>query len=158
MKKLYIAYGSNLNIEQMKYRCPTAKLVSTGTIENCALDFRRISANAYATIYPKKGSFVPVAFWEIDQEAEHALDIYEGYPRFYYKRTLQISSADNSPKAAMVYIMNSKALPGIPSPNYVRTIYQGYLDVGLSVNIFSDICKSCGFSLNDMISSKKRPT
>lgn len=25
-KKLYIAYGSNLNLKQMKYRCPTAKL------------------------------------------------------------------------------------------------------------------------------------
>lgn len=37
-KKLYIAYGSNLNLKQMKYRCPTAKLVGKGTIEitNCS--------------------------------------------------------------------------------------------------------------------------
>lgn len=33
-KKLYIAYGSNLNLGQMKYRCPTAKLYGTGVIEN----------------------------------------------------------------------------------------------------------------------------
>lgn len=25
-KKLYIAYGSNLNLNQMKYRCPTANV------------------------------------------------------------------------------------------------------------------------------------
>lgn len=151
MKKLYIAYGSNLNLEQMKYRRPTAKLVSTGTIENCAMDFRQMSSNAYATIHPEEGSFVPVAFWEIDQEAEQSLDMYEGYPRFYYKRTLPISSTDSSSKNAIVYVMNSKATPGIPSSHYIKTIYQGYLDVGLSVNILSDICKSCGFSLKDMI-------
>lgn len=151
MKKIYIAYGSNLNITQMKRRCPSAKLISTGTLENCAMDFRRMSSNAYATIHPEKGSFVPVAFWEIDQKAECALDVYEGYPHFYYKRTLQISSSDGSTKEAMVYIMNSKATPGIPSSHYVRTIYQGYLDVGLSVNIFSGICKACGFSLEDML-------
>ena len=27
--KLYIAYGSNLNLEQMKRRCPTAEVVGT---------------------------------------------------------------------------------------------------------------------------------
>lgn len=151
MKKLYIAYGSNLNLEQMKHRCPTAKLVGTGTIENCAMDFRRISSNAYATIHPEEGSFVPIAFWEIDQAAERALDMYEGYPRFYYKRILQISSTDGSAKDAMVYIMNNKATPGIPSPQYIKTIYQGYIDVGLNTNILSDICDSCGFSLKDMI-------
>ena len=40
-KKLYIAYGSNLNLEQMKFRCPTAKLVGKGTIENYELQFIR---------------------------------------------------------------------------------------------------------------------
>lgn len=38
--KLYIAYGSNLNLRQMKYRCPTAKLVGKGTIENYELQFK----------------------------------------------------------------------------------------------------------------------
>ena len=32
-KRLYVAYGSNLNFEQMKHRCPTAKLYDTGIIE-----------------------------------------------------------------------------------------------------------------------------
>ena len=26
-KRIYIVYGSNLNLEQMKYRCPNAKVV-----------------------------------------------------------------------------------------------------------------------------------
>ena len=30
MKRLYVAYGSNLNLEQMSYRCPTAKVLWKG--------------------------------------------------------------------------------------------------------------------------------
>lgn len=29
MKRYYLAYGSNLNVRQMKYRCPTAKIAGT---------------------------------------------------------------------------------------------------------------------------------
>lgn len=36
-KRLYVAYGSNLNIRQMKYRCPGAKLYGTGVIEDYEL-------------------------------------------------------------------------------------------------------------------------
>lgn len=39
MSKYYIAYGSNLNKDQMKYRCPDAKLVGTGSIPNYQLLF-----------------------------------------------------------------------------------------------------------------------
>ena len=28
-KRLYIAYGSNINLEQMAQRCPNSKVVST---------------------------------------------------------------------------------------------------------------------------------
>ena len=35
--KLYVAYGSNLNKEQMSHRCPDAKPVYTGYLENLSL-------------------------------------------------------------------------------------------------------------------------
>ncbi len=53
-KQLYVAYGSNLNIRQMKYRCPGAKLYSTGEIENYELQFEGHSDSAFATIAPKE--------------------------------------------------------------------------------------------------------
>lgn len=151
MRKLYIAYGSNLNLKQMKHRCPTAKFAGTGSLENCALDFRRLASNAYATIHPDAGSFVPVAFWEIDDIAERSLDVYEGYPRFYRKNYLPVTFADGRTEKAMIYIMNSQAVPGIPSPQYIQTIYQGYIDTGLNTGILSDICKKCGFSMQSML-------
>ena len=48
--KLYVAYGSNLNLEQMARRCPKAKVVGIGNLKDYQLTFRRV-----ATIEPEKG-------------------------------------------------------------------------------------------------------
>jgi hypothetical protein len=40
MKKLYVAYGSNLNIAQMALRCPTAHIYGTGLLNNWELIYR----------------------------------------------------------------------------------------------------------------------
>ena len=64
-KKLYIAYGSNLNLKQMKYRCPTAKLLGIGVVENYELQFKGMPHCSYATIAPCDGKSVPVALWEL---------------------------------------------------------------------------------------------
>ncbi len=47
-ERLYIAYGSNLNLPQMGRRCPTAKVVGTSEIKNYELLFRGV-----ATVEPK---------------------------------------------------------------------------------------------------------
>lgn len=52
--KLYVAYGSNLNKEQMSHRCPDAKPVYTGYLENWELIYRGSKTGAYATIRRKK--------------------------------------------------------------------------------------------------------
>lgn len=39
-KRWYIAYGSNLNLRQMAMRCPTARLLGTGLVENYELQFK----------------------------------------------------------------------------------------------------------------------
>lgn len=53
--KYYVAYGSNLNREQMAHRCPDAKLVGTGMLSNYEMVFRGNKSNAVATVEPKKG-------------------------------------------------------------------------------------------------------
>ena len=40
MKRYYLAYGSNLNVRQMKYRCPTAKIVGTAIIKDYELLYK----------------------------------------------------------------------------------------------------------------------
>lgn len=55
-KKLYVAYGSNLNKGQMKYRCPTAKYVGAGELQGYELQFKGRERSAFATIGRKDGA------------------------------------------------------------------------------------------------------
>lgn len=72
MAKMYVAYGSNLNLNQMARRCPNAKVVGIGSLKNYQLTFRRV-----ATIEPVDGAVTPVGVWEISPKDERNLDIYE---------------------------------------------------------------------------------
>ena len=92
MKKLYIAYGSNMDEEQMAFRCPTATLVGTAIVEGYELIFKGSRTGSYATIEPKEGSIVPVLVWEIGQMDERRLDYYEGYPNFTIRRCWRCKS------------------------------------------------------------------
>lgn len=123
-KKYYIAYGSNLNMEQMSYRCPTARVVGTGMLRDFRLMF-----SVFATIIPEPGSCVPVAIWEIDECCEERLDLYEGFPNFYRKEYCDIELNGRTVNA-MVYIKNSSRaeMPGI---EYLYCVRQGYLDMKL---------------------------
>ena len=64
-KKYYLAYGSNLNIVQMKHRCPDAKPVGTAVIRDYELLFKGSKTGAYLTIEPQKSAYVPVGVWEV---------------------------------------------------------------------------------------------
>lgn len=133
-KRLYVAYGRNLNILQMKQRCPTAKLCGTGTVENYQLQFKGRPQSAFATISPKEGSSVPVAVWELQPRDERALDLYEGYPSHYFKRDIPVQ-LDGKEVVGMAYIMDLKMDHGLPSLAYYQTVQEGYEDCGLDVSV-----------------------
>ena len=57
--KLYFAYGSNINLDQMAQRCPDAQVVGPVTLENYELLFRgNLRGAGVATIAPREGSTV----------------------------------------------------------------------------------------------------
>ena len=91
MKKYYLAYGSNLNVAQMRWRCPDARALGTATIEDYRLLFKGSKTGSYLTIEAQEGAQVPVAVWEVSEEDEKRLDRYEGFPTFYYKKELELT-------------------------------------------------------------------
>lgn len=137
MSKLYVAYGSNLNLEQMARRCPTATIYATGILNNWELEYRGAMGNSHATIRRKKGSYVPVLVWEIEDSDESSLDRYEGYPVYYYKQNVMVN-IDGNKKKAMVYIMSPSRRPGKPSKHYTETIRQGYIDNSFDLEYFEE--------------------
>ena len=133
---LYAAYGSNMNIEQMAFRCPRAKVVGTSKVEDYELLFRGWKSSAVATIEPKEGCSVPLIVWEITKPDEDALDRYEGWPNFYRKQIFTIDFK-GKPTEVMIYIMNDGYPIGIPSPTYFSTIRQGYKSAKFSLKILN---------------------
>lgn len=131
-EKLYIAYGSNMNIRQMARRCPTAKVVGKMLLQGYELRFYGSENNAVATIEPFQGGVVPVTIWSITPEDEASLDRYEGYPHLY-RKDYMIIPFNGKGTSAMVYLMNTESCSiGCPSRVYLETILEGYSSAGFS--------------------------
>ena len=135
--KVYLAYGSNLNLRQMKQRCPYAVPLGTTELLGYRLLFRGGKDSAVATVEPFEGGKVPVLLWEITPRDEEALDRYEGWPHFYRKETFTVM-LEGKPIEAMAYIMNSGRPLGKPWYNYLLTIFEGYCSAGFGTAVLDE--------------------
>ena len=137
---LYAAYGSNLNIKQMAFRCPTAKPIAKAWLHDHRLVFKGYSRNAHATVIPEKGQDVPLVIWEITARDEAALDRYEGVAGGYYTREhVQVEVAGEM-KEVLIYIMTPQDF-GTPSYHYFSTVRDGYEDFNFPVDVLNDALK-----------------
>lgn len=129
MTKFYIAYGSNMNFSQMRYRCPNAKFVETKVLKDVRVVFRR-NGGGYANLEKAKGYKTPVVIYEITDKCEKALDRYEGFPTYYVKKnvTLNIGGDKKNKVQALIYVMSRKFENEVfmPRRDYFETIRMGY--------------------------------
>ena len=126
---LYFAYGSNINLDQMAYRCPDASVVGPVTLKDYELLFRR---GGFATIAPREGGKVHGLLWSLTPECERSLDRYEGYPRFYDKRMVTVRDSEGRSLSVMAYIMDERFRePMLPTTTYYNGILEGYRQNGL---------------------------
>lgn len=148
-KFLYIAYGSNLNIRQMAYRCPFAAPVGVSEIKGYELRFRGSRSGNYLTIEPEPHGKVPVAIWAVSGEDLKRLDTYEGYPHFYRREYCKVKVKGKYQKA-IVYIMNDGRSYGPPSNAYMATCLEGYKDFGFDPEyLYKAVRKSKELKEND---------
>ena len=84
---LYVAYGSNMNLEQMKYRCPRSKRIGLGKLVGYKLVF-----NVHADVIKTENmeDEVPVVLWNIHDDDWKSLDRYEGYPNYYIREKVLV--------------------------------------------------------------------
>ena len=135
-KRYYIAYGSNLNVRQMYHRCPGARIVGIAMVKDYELLYKGSKTGAYLTIEPKEGCQVPVAVWSVTPEDEKNLDIYEGFPTFYYKKNFKLKVAMANGKAknldVFAYIMHEERKLGKPFWQYIEVCKDGYTAFGFN--------------------------
>ena len=129
----YGAYGSNLNVGQMRVRCPEARKVGSETLQDWQLVFRQV-----ADVVPSRGCKTLLGIWRITEQCEQALDQYEGYPHLYTKEFIQI---DN--KIVMIYRMSSAYPISPPLQGYLDTIVNGFEDFALDRQPLLDALQHC---------------
>ena len=135
--KYYFAYGANTNIDNMGYRCPQAINLGKLILPDYRLVFRGVAdIERY-----KSGSSVEGVLWEITEDWERALDIFEGFPHLYRKELFTAQNKSNGEVMdIMYYKMNSNDLSK-PTAGYYSTIYQGYKDNGLDIKFLNQAVK-----------------
>ncbi len=124
--KLYFAYGMNTNRDEMAYRCPGARAMGRAILPGYRLEFK-----SFATIVPDPRESVEGVLWAITDSDESALDMLEGYPEFYDKKTVLVDH-DNQSYIAMTYIMGPREQGYAPSSGYYSMVSEGYQAFGLS--------------------------
>ena len=121
---LYFAYGSNLNLFQMKRRCKDSVFLKKYELKGYRLNFR--SKYRAADIDKSKNSLVPGALFEISKSDEKKLDVYEDYPILYKKLYFTYYN-----KTVMTYIMVNKTEFRYPTERYLNVVKRGYKDCKL---------------------------
>ncbi len=129
----YVAYGSNMNVDQMKVRCPEAKAVGTTFLEGYRLLFRGNLGFAYLTVEKQEGYKVPLVVWDVSEKDINNLDHYEGYPDFYRKETMKFVVSGKEIEA-FIYMMNDRYDLAIPSYSYYQGCLEGYESFGLDTD------------------------
>lgn len=133
---LYVAYGSNMNLEQMEYRCPNSKVACTGRIYGWKLVF-----DTHADIIPTGDldNFVPVVAWNIADSDWPRLDMYEGFPIYYIKQEVEVQLDDGRVENCIVYVMAKKDHGYCPPfENYFYGIEKACQENGIDVQYLYD--------------------
>lgn len=123
-RQLYFAYGANMHPGQMGWRCPRALAKGAFVLRDWELRLY-----SHATIEPRKGATVGGVLWEITPECELSLDIFEGYPSYYTKRTWIQDGVQ------FFFYEMTDPKTGRPSSGYVQDIEDSHAFWGIKQNL-----------------------
>ena len=139
--RYYLAYGSNLSIEQMERRCPGAVYVGTAELKGYRLLFKHSKSGAYLTVEKKRGRSVPLVVWRISEYHEKRLDRFEGCPVYYYKTTKTVDVFNlldggfAGTVEGVIYILHEDRPFGTPTFRYFNVCMEGYERFGFDMSL-----------------------
>lgn len=135
----YFGYGSNMNQEQMNFRCPDNKFIGKYRLYGWEPCFPQISARReYKGVLGIKRSsdenYVEGLVYELSKKDIESLDWYEGVKQGSYKRT-DVKLIGNDEIGGFVYESCDKSKTSvnyIPSYVYLTTVLSGLLKENMS--------------------------
>ena len=138
----YFCYGSNLNVSQMKQRCPGARPMSAAILDGYRLEFQgNASGCGYCTVEPDKGKRTQGGLWSITEQDLKRLDFYEGFPTLYRRINVPVQT-EFGVEIAMTYQMTAGHPLAMPTDWYVNVCLDGYEDFELDKRAFRAAIRS----------------
>ena len=121
-RRLYFAYGSNMDPQQFHERCPGSDFVGIGVL--CGYEWY-ITDRGVASIRPSPGGEVHGVLARLTQHDEASLDHCEGVTLNLYRRDfLTVEVKDGGRVDALVYVSNDPGV-GAPRPGYLQRVLAG---------------------------------
>ena len=124
----YFAYGSNLDPNQMKNRCPASRVVGTAKLIGYRLAFSYYSdgwAGGVANVEKSEGSEVWGVIYELMETDLESLDVFEGHPKIYQRfegEVVNVATGYMEPVWIYAVVDDHKTAPIKPSPKYLQVI------------------------------------
>jgi hypothetical protein len=152
---LYFAYGSNLDPDQMRARCPDNRAVGIARLREYRLCFPRRSAHrdcGVASIEPFAGAEVWGAIYDLTEADVARLDHWEGYVlgravNRYDRRAIAVE-IDGALGRVETYIAQVEASPPPPNLEYLGHLRRGARAHGLPPHYVAMLdALSCGDDL-----------
>lgn len=131
----YAAYGSNLWHDQMRRRCPDARVAGSALLAGWRLAVRR-----FALIERDAAAACPVGLWQVTEACLASLDRHEG-PHTYERRLVTLPDG----RRAVTYI-EIRRRAGPPAAEYVQRLRDGYRDFGFDPAVLEAAIAQSGFS------------
>lgn len=130
---LYFAYASNMNQAQMKRWCPASRFLKAVLLRGFRFVYDGFSVTwdgAVGNMVASDTESVWGALYEITERDRLTLDAFEGYPRSYEHKEVEVRDRDGNVYRAMTYVRTGRAL-GKPHPDYERIVIDGAKESGL---------------------------
>ena len=120
----YAAYGSNLDPAQMRDRCPSSPLLTTGWVQGWRLTFGGEDLGwegALATLVEDAADAVFVALYDVTPGDARRLDEWEGASAGVYRRLRLRVQTLEGPVLAWTYALDGYE-GGLPSARYLGIV------------------------------------
>lgn len=137
---LYFAYGSNMDPEQIRARCPDAQVVGIGFMTNHALCFPRRSVKrncGVSSVAPCEGQNVWGVVYRLSDQDLAVLDANEGFRSDRptelnsYNRVTVVVQVDDIPTEMLTYVAVPQENAPRPNAAYLKHIRDGARHHGL---------------------------
>ena len=125
-----MAYASNMNPAQMKRWCPASRFLKTVFLEGYRFVYDGFSVTwdgAVGNMVRGETERVWGALFEITEKDRMSLDAFEGYPRTYDRKNVEVKDTEGNVYRAMTYARAGRAV-GKPHPDYEKVVLDGAKD------------------------------